>query len=134
MDITSYLLGKNSAGGGGGGIDWNAIGYSTTPQCITEGYNRAKEIYDNWNSATIIVDNAFVDDKTLIFAPLINTSNATSMKSTFKNCTSLIEVPLIDTSNVLYCTTMFSGCTALKKIPKFNFSRLTGAYNMFLNC
>ena len=47
MDLTSYLLGKKSSGGGG--LDWTAIGYTQSPKSISDGYTYAKQIYDNWD-------------------------------------------------------------------------------------
>ena len=32
---------------GGGGLDWSAIGYSETPTGVQEGYDYAKQIYNN---------------------------------------------------------------------------------------
>ena len=131
MDITSYLLGKNAGGGSGGGLDWSAIGYSGTPDVITNGYNYAKNIYDNWDATQTNLYSKFQGDYNLIFIPLVNTSSATNMQSTFQDCKSLISVPLLDTSSVTITKNMFYGCDALSQIPLFNTNNVQNFNGMF---
>lgn len=139
MDITSYLLGKNSSGGGGGGgsdLDWTALGYDSTPQSIIYDYNYAKEIYDNWVPATDL-SSKFRNDTTITIMPLVDTSIATNMNSMFEYCSDLVNVPMLDTKNVTNMKMMFNGCTNLKYVPILDTSNLanTNAINqMFSNC
>lgn len=133
MDITSYLLGKNASGGGGGGLDWSSIGYDSIPQSIIEGYNYAKEIYDNWVVGTSL-SSKFSADRKLVFMPLIDTSPNTSLSNAFRNCFSLLEVSKLNTVNVTNMGNCFQGCNALKVIPEFNTSNVTSFSNMFSNC
>ena len=133
MDITSYLLGKKAAGGGSSGLDWSAIGYSATPTTLTEDYNYAKQIYDNWSTATTSMDSMFAG-KQLYVIPLINTSNITSMKYAFQKCYGLTECPLLDTSNATTMQSMFGDCYSLRKIPQLNTSKITRISSMFSNC
>ena len=108
MDLFSYLLGKNSSGGGGGGsggLDWSAIGYSGAPQAIVDGYNYAKQIYDNWDNTIKDMGEIFRYDKNLIYFPLVDTSNVTNMRYMFLDCNNLTAIPVLNTSNV---TTMKS--------------------------
>ena len=119
MDITSYLLGKNSSGGGGGGgsdLDWTAIGYSGTPQVIIDGYNYAKNIYDNWVPKGNM-SSAFYNKTDLTYMPLIDTSIAYTMDNTFSGCNRLQSIPLLNTSNVTNMASMFLNCVGLTSIP-----------------
>lgn len=157
MDAVSYLLGKQSSGGGG--LDWSAIGYSGEPQAITDGYNYAVEIKNNWTPAanlrrkfrnnTDLVYMPLVDTSTgtdmremfsgcskLASIPLLDTSSATTTSQMFYSCSSLISIPLLDTSSVTDMTNMFSGCSALKEVPILNTSAITGTglSNIFWAC
>lgn len=107
MDITSYLLGKKSSGGGGsGGLDWSAIGYDSTPQAIVDDYNYSKQIYDNWDSTQ--TSHSFSNDKKLKYMPLVDTSNLTTMRYMFQSCQNLLTIPVLDTSNLQWSTTLES--------------------------
>ena len=134
MDITSYLLGKNSSGGGGGGgLDWSAIGYDSTPQAIIDGYNHALEIQNNFVPATSMWSK-YANDRKLTFFPLVDTSISTSMSYMFSNCQGLISISLIDTKNVKNFERMFSGCYSLKDVPQFDTSNATVFLNTFNLC
>ena len=134
MDTLSYLLGKKSGGGGGGsGLDWSAIGYESTPQDIINGYNYAKQIYDNWQNVSNLISKFSYNDDLLIM-PLVDTSNATNMQNTFLMCKRLISVPLLDTSNVTNMQQTFYNCISLKTIPQLNTFNVTNMSNCFTNC
>lgn len=134
MDITSYLLGKKSSSGGGGGLDWSAIGYSDTPQSIKDGYNYAKQIYDNWDSSKTTMNSEYSSNKTIVIMPLVDTKNVTNMVYTFNKCYGLLECPMLDTQNVTTMKSMFGDCYSLRKIPQFNTSKITTMQNMFTDC
>lgn len=146
-----------TSGGGTGesGLDWSAIGYSKEPESLTDGFNYAKQIYDNWNMSNSIsyfgdgnliyfpmVDTVFVTNLDNSFAycaalqelPLINTSNVNSMNSAFSNCSSLKSIPLLDTSNVTNFNQAFAYCKNLQEIPELNTSNATQTYAMFSDC
>lgn len=174
MDITSYLLGKNSSGGGGeptlqdksititengttsvvadtgydglnqveiitnvsggGDLDWSVLGYSGTPQSLTDDYNYSKNIYNNWDNTQIDLMGKFSNDANLVYFPLVDTSNATNMQSTFSDCKNLKTVPLLNTSNVTTMYLTFSNCGNLKTVPLLNTSNVTTMRSMFQGC
>ena len=119
---------------GGGGIDWSQIGYSAEPQAITDGFNYAKTIYDNWNSSQTDLSNKFKNDKNLTFMPLVDTSNSTNISGIFQYCTALTTVPPLNTQNVQYFGQAFYSCTMLKTIPALNTSNALTINALFLDC
>lgn len=129
MDITSYLLGKNS-GGGGGSLDWAALGYDSTPEAIIDGYNYAKHIQETWTSTSRLTDGY----KNVFICPYVDTSSQTSWYYFAGDCSGLIQIPLLDTSNVKVMTNAFANCTALKYVPKFNTSNVVQCASMFSGC
>lgn len=131
MDIVSYLLGKQTSGGGG--LDWSAIGYSEEPQVIQDGYNYAVEIKNNW-TPSINLALRYSHDYNLSFMPFVDTSIATTMQGMFSYSYGLISVPLFNTSNVINMREMFRGCRALKTVPQFDTSKVTTIYGMFNDC
>ena len=134
MDMISYLLGKKSSGSSG--LDWQAIGYDSTPHSIINGYNYAKEIYDNWVPQTDL-NNKFKYDKNLVIMPLVDTANTTTIYQMFSSCYGLIEVPKLDVSKCNSLYQMFYRCYALKSVPIFDTSNITainGLSEMFTDC
>lgn len=141
--------------GGGGDLDWSAIGYDSTPESIVDGYNYAKYIQENWvdNTSTLGSDfssviicplvslgnrtscyNFAYECKSLIEIPLLDTSNVTNMDSMFQYCSALTEIPLLNTSNVTSMQSMFQYCSSLKSIPQINISNVTSFANTFRYC
>lgn len=133
MDVVSYLLGKKAGGGGSSDLDWSAIGYSGTPQVITDGYNYAIDIKDNWESKTNY-SYMFNNNMNLIYMPLVDTSAGTNFNSMFTSCSSLQTVPLLNVSAGTDFRNMFSGCEALKEVPNLDTSLGTKFTSMFSNC
>lgn len=113
--------------------DWSQIGYSGVPQEVTNGFNHAQSIMQNW---TVKSDysHEFEDDIDLVFMPLVDTSSATNMREMFNGCFSLMTVPLLDTSNVTNMEAMFVDCSALSTIPQLDTSSVTNMSSMFANC
>lgn len=118
---------------GGGGLDWSAIGYSEEPQSITDDYNYAKDIYDNWVPATSL-QFKFISDYFLGIMPLVDTSITTNMYGMFNNCRALKNVPLLNTSNVTSIYGMFDYCVALVSIPQFDTSNVQDMQAVFRYC
>lgn len=120
---------------GGGGLDWSAIGYSGTPQVITNGYNYSKNIYDNWNNTQTSLRMKFADDIDLIYMPLVDTSNATRADGMFLRCSSLQYCPALDLSNCHETfSDMFSSCLSLREVGLLDISNATSVGSMFNNC
>ena len=113
MDLFSYLLGKKKGGGGSSGLDWSAIGYSNEPQVIQNGYNYAKQIYDNWDSTQTNLRYKYQYNNNLIYMPFVDTSNVTRVDYMFGGCSWLQYIPVLDLSNVTYMSSMFTSCTSL---------------------
>lgn len=146
MDITSYLLGKNSTGGGGGGssdLDWNALGFSGEPtqvvntkNQIISNYNDTKEIQDTWVVSTNL-DSKFYNNKTINYMPTVDTSTATNMRSMFWGCANLYGIAPLDTSNVENIYEMCRNCSNLIDFPLIDASKITSdtkKSGMFSNC
>lgn len=132
LDGYSSLI--DSITGGGAGEDWTQIGYSSEPQPVTDGFNYAKNIYDNWDSSQTSYSSKFKSDKNLVFMPLVNTQNATRFDSMFYGCQRLIYVPQLNTSNGTRFDYMFKDCEALTSIPQLNTSKATEFSYMFHTC
>lgn len=132
MDIISYLLGKNS--GGSGGINWSEIGYSSEPQTISDDFAYSKQIYDEWDSSQTDLSNKFRQNKTIVYMPLVDTSNVEKMFAMFYSCSYLQVLPLLDTSKVTDMQYLCTGCNQLKVIPILNTTNVTTLYSAFGNC
>lgn len=113
MDITSYLLGKKVSGGSSGGHDWSAIGYASEPQTITDDYNYAKQLYDNWDNTQTSLRYKYINDTKLVYMPLVDTSNITSVDNAFTGCSRLQYVPILNFSKVSVMSNIFNSCNGL---------------------
>ena len=94
----------------------------------------SKTLYDSWNPSNTSTDNLYRDNKNIVYAPNIDTSNVTSMYQMFTRCYSLTRVPLFNTSSVTSMQNMFYYCSSLKKVPLFNTSNVTRMDYMFYYC
>ena len=112
--------------------NWSEIGYEDTPQGIIDGFNYAKEIYDNWDSSVISLNNKFYNNKKLMIFPSVDTSNVINMQQAFAY-SSLFSIPLIDTSKVTDFKYAFRGCI-FTEIPLLDFSSGGSFTGMFVNC
>ena len=120
-----------STGGGTSSLDWSEIGYDEQPQSLTDGFNYAKQIYNSWKNNTTIFYNG---DNNLMFFPLVDTSNVTSLNNSFYGCSSLISMPLINTSNVISFDKAFYNCSSLKSIPLIDMTSATTLKESFYGC
>lgn len=114
--------------------DWSEIGYTNTPQEILDDFTYSKNIKDNWDSSTTSLASKFVNDKTLKYMPVIDTSNVTDMQQCFSACNNLKILPLLDTSNVTNMQQCFNGCYEITNIPQFDTSDVTSTILMFNSC
>ena len=115
-------------------IDWSEIGYSETPQFVQDGYDYAKTIYDNWDSSQSMFFYIFANNKSLIFMPLVETSNGFNFSGMFSSCQALTTIPQLDTSNGIYFSSMFISCTSLTTVPQLDTSSGTDFSGMFASC
>ena len=126
-------------GGGASGIDFSPIGYSAQFSNEINGvWNDdiaySKTLYDAWDPTKTLLHSAFEGDTKLVFAPNVDTSNATSMFKMFKNCVNLTTVPVLNTATVNEMQYMFEGCKYLKEAPLFDTSNVTNMSGMFSEC
>ena len=122
--------------GGEGGNPFSVIGYPSVPQYIQDGVEYAKTIQDNWDTSITSRADAFKDDLQLMYFPLVDTSNVTSMYAMFRNCPKLQYVPSIDTSNVTNMEKIFSNCSGLTSLDLsgWDISNVTNMSYMFDEC
>lgn len=136
MDITSYLLGKN-ASGGGGGADLNDYFTKTIRNAdgSTPGYAfMIKRIPDDTIVSGTTLDKAFYLCAGLTEIPLLDTSAVTTFVSCFEGCKSLLTIPLINTEKATNFNRMFYGCESLTTIPVLSVAKVTNMQNMFSRC
>lgn len=124
----------NISGGGGVGVDWSTLGYSSVPQLDQDAFNYSKNIYDNWDPTITSMNTMYMNNTDLKVFPLVDTSNVTNMNEAFRQCTFLTDVPLLNTSSVTNMYGAFSNCVYLKTVPMFNSSKTTTMRNMFSRC
>lgn len=116
--------------------DWSEIGYEDTPQSIIDGFNSAKNIKENWDNNTTNMNYIYSNNTNLLFFPLVNTSNVTSINSTFSYSV-LQHIEKVDTKKVTNMSQCFDTCRFLMDVPAFEIPLITstsGIYNCFKNC
>ena len=133
VQINAAITGDSSA------IDFTPIGYDAELSSeINSVWNNdvaySKTLYDAWNSSNTSTYLLYKDDKKLVYAPNINTSNVTDMNNMFYGCTNLQLVPKYNTSNVTDMSQMFINCYNLISVKKFDTSNVTNMSYMFNGC
>lgn len=134
MDVISYLIGKNSGGGGGDNkysiaLD-GSLFYSTT-YGLKSIINDIKP-FDTTGISSF--EGFFSGCSGLKTVPIIDLQNAETISLCFSACTSFETMPLWDTKNIVTMLSCFYGCTNLKDVPLLDTSSLTSAGNMFNGC
>lgn len=114
-------------------LEWTAIGYSSRPGVISDGYDYAAEIAENWDTLEGCSER-FKDDRNLIFMPLVDTDVESDYSKMFYGCYSLISIPLLDTALGLNFSNMFYNCRSLITIPLLNTNGGTDFSSMFSGC
>ena len=142
-DTLSTLANKVSTitagGSGGSGFDFSQIGYDTELSSelnskMNDDIAYSKSLLDAWNPSYTDAYGLYRDNKNIVYAPNIDTSNVTSMEQMFTRCYRLQKVPLFNTSNVISMQNMFYYCSSLTSIPAFNTSNVTRMDYMFYYC
>ena len=109
------------------------IGYTDGNNLVKKMVDYSYEAAKGWNPDGSTMQ-MFKENKSLVFLPMIDTSNVTTMSGMFYNCRVLSNIPLLDTSNVTTMSGMFQGCSALTTIPLFDTSNVTAMSGMFQGC
>lgn len=133
VQINAAITGASSA------IDFSSIGYDAEFSAeLNSVWNNdvaySKSLYDAWNPSNDSAYSLYHNDKKLIYAPNIDTSNVTYMSDMFSYCTSLTSVPSFNTSNVTDMSSMFVYCSSLKTVPLFDTSNVTNMGYMLQFC
>lgn len=130
MDITSYLLGKNSSGGGGGANDFftmNVSGGSGTAPGILKSI---KSLPDNMTVTGSSLGYAFSKLNGITKAPLLDTSSVTGISYMFDGCTNLQNIPVYDTSSITGSSSMTN---TFRTCPSLNNESLNNILVMCIN-
>lgn len=113
------------------GAGWLAeIGYTEDNNSVREAVQYARDLAQAWNPDGSTAQ-LFRNNNSLLFAPMVDTSNCQSLTYMFNGCASLVSMPHYDTKNVRDVSFMFSGCSALTTIPPIDLSSATIATYMF---
>lgn len=120
----------------GSGFDFTQIGYTSEENTEVNDELKAqvaysKSLYDEWDPQTTSAMNLYRDEKALVYAPHIDTSNVTDMSYMFQRAENLKYVPSLNTSKVTTMRNMFTDCVALEEIPDFDYSKVTNVKDMF---
>lgn len=86
------------------------------------------------SATNMFVSPLYLTKTKLRRAPLFDTSNITSFRGMFAECTSLTSIPEFNTSKGIDFSTMFADCPSLTTIPKLNTSNGTNFSGMFDRC
>ena len=81
----------------------------------------------------LTADNISTYKDRIVYLPKIDTSGI-SIDSLFMNCKSLISIPLLDTSAAITVANAFRDCHSLVCIPPLVFTSARAAGNCFYNC
>lgn len=112
-------------------LDWSAIGYSSRPETIVEGYLIAKNINDTFDFSST-TGQAFNNRTDIIFFPKRTFTNLTVGSQYFRSCNSMLELD-VDMPNVTNFSQICYQCTSLQKATIRN-SKPTNAGNAFYQC
>lgn len=135
--VSTITVGEG--GSGGSGFDFSPIGYDAefsteVNSNINSDIAYSKSLYDSWNPSNTSSYNFYKNDKNIVYAPNIDTSNVTDMEGMFHSCVNLKTVPFYYTSNVKTMQYMFYNCSSIKKVPAFDTSNVTTMRYMFSGC
>ena len=112
---------------------FKSIGYAEIPEGFYASIEHSKELASKWDPSNTSV-SIFSNDRKLVYAPYIDTSNVTSMNNMFNGCSDLTTIPLLDTSKVTKMSSMFQYCGNLSTIPLLDTSSVTNMKYMFYSC
>ena len=112
---------------------FDSIGYIGS-ETISEDVAYSLTLYNAWSPSRTSASRLYYMNSKLKFAPLIDTSNVTTMANMYFNCYALACVPALNTALVTDMTNMFSNCAALVYIPDFNITNVTSFQGMFQFC
>lgn len=116
--------------------NWFQIGYTPEntilQQLFDDAISHSQSLLEKYTPSD--VEKCFARDNRLMFAPMVDTSNVTSVYGMFRMCTALIHVPKLNTSNVTNMSCMFYGCSYLTTIPQLDTSNVTNMSYMFHEC
>ena len=141
INIANFNFGGDTSGSESGGsvIDFSSIGYSDEFSAELNAKMNAdiaysKTLYDAWNPSNTDAYRLYADDKKLVYAPNIDTSNVDSMYQMLYGCISLKTVPNFNTSKVESMQYLFSRCSSLTSVPAIDTSNATSMNSMFYGC
>lgn len=119
--------------------DWSEIGYYETPQDILNGFNYAKQIYQNWNPMDYDLCNKYREDSPLVYLPALTVDAEVSfvdMSNFCKECNNLKAVGeiAIQYAEEVDISEAFAYCGQLVSIEFLNIMNISRADDIFNSC
>lgn len=119
--------------------DWSEIGYNETPQDILNGFNYAKQIYQNWNPMDYDLYNKYREDSSLVYLPALTVDaevSSVDMSNFCKECNNLKAVGEIAIQHVeeVDISGAFASCGQLVSIEFLNIMNISRADDIFNSC
>ena len=119
--------------------DWSEIGYYGTPQDVLNGFNYAKQIYQNWNPMDYDLYNKYREDSSLVYLPALTVDAEGSfvdMSNFCKECNNLKAVGVISIqyAEEVDISEAFTYCGQLVSIEFLNIMNISRADGIFGDC
>ena len=120
--------------------DFGSIGYNTEENrlinaAIDSDVAYSKTLYDAWDAENTSAADLYYNDKELVYAPAIDTSNVTNFTNMLRE-TSIVYTPYYNTSKATTISSMFNACQYLRTsdLSRYDVSNVTDIGGLFANC
>lgn len=99
-----------------GGTDWTELGYTGEPDCFGDIFDYDKNIKDTWNASITSCYQKYAANYSVVYFPVVDTSNVTTMQSMFDTAMALQKVPTLDTKKVTSFYYFCKNCRSLREV------------------
>ena len=119
--------------------NWSEIGYNGTPQDILNGFNYAKQIYQNWNPMDYDLRNKYREDSSLVYLPALTVDAEVSYVDMGNFCKECYNLKAVGDISILYAEEVdlseaFAYCGQLVSIEFLTIMNISRADGIFYSC